>query len=452
MTRFPAKYCLARLLVASLLTALVCATAMAESVWNGQPPIVEGPLLAPAAQQAFSPDQPVVEMLLGSNPPSPDAVILPGMPADYDWWNGCSPTAAGMLFGYWDEQGYEVFPGNHRNLPATYPNTSSNSSDYDDARGVVAGWAHKQEGINQGLSYGSWQNHAPESLADFMKTSNGGTSRSNMAHGFEMFAAWDDPDTSEIESSQFEATTLYSAFDFARYQQEIDAGRPVHVGLSSSSGGHSVLGVGYNNTDGAENLVLLTTWHWGPQEWQWTDETYSGFDFSVYGGTLLEPIIDPVPELSAYLSIAHERIGDLEVELGVGDPASPDWSTTVWNQSGGTSTNLVLTDIDVTDLLDDIQTQTLDWYLKVTDHSDLLSGSEPPEMLGDTGTIEDFQIRYNFDEIVFDYIGSPVTISSGSSSQVTLESDPEAFGVPEPASLFMLLAAVGFAITARRRR
>ena len=35
-------------------------------------------------------------------PPS-GAVYLSNVP-EYHWWNGCSPTAAGMLFGYWDTQ------------------------------------------------------------------------------------------------------------------------------------------------------------------------------------------------------------------------------------------------------------------------------------------------------------------------------------------------------------
>ena len=30
---------------------------------------------------------------------------LPGAP-NYDWWYGCSPTSAGMLMGYYDNNGY----------------------------------------------------------------------------------------------------------------------------------------------------------------------------------------------------------------------------------------------------------------------------------------------------------------------------------------------------------
>jgi len=32
--------------------------------------------------------------------------LVPGVPA-YNWFNGCGPTAAGMLIGYWDGQGFD---------------------------------------------------------------------------------------------------------------------------------------------------------------------------------------------------------------------------------------------------------------------------------------------------------------------------------------------------------
>lgn len=376
-------------------------------------------------------------------PPQPGAVVLSSTPADYDWWNGCSPTAAGMLFGWWDEAGYDAFPGDHRNLPATYPGTSSNPADYTDARGVVAGWAHKQEGINQSLTYGSYQNHAPDSLADFILTSNGGTSRSTMAHGFETFGAWDDRRTAELESVVFDAATVYGSgyggsWTYADYCTEIDAGRPVHLGLTSTYGGHSVLGVGYNTTGGAQDVILLTTWHSGLQQWEWANETQSGYGFSVYGATLMDAVGDPTPTLSAYLSLAHTYIGDLVVNIGVGDPNDPDWSVNVWNQGGGSSVNLAITDIDATAMLADFLASDLTWFLEVED----MVG-------GDQGEILDFQIRYGYDELVYYYQGSPVAISDYETSYVYLDT----YGVPEPASLILvLLGAIAGNVALRARR
>ncbi len=366
-------------------------------------------------------------------PPEAGAVILSNTPADYDWWNGCSPTAAGMLFGWWDEAGVDAFPGNHRNLPATYyPGTSSDPSDYQDARGVIAGWAHKQAGVAKGYTYGDYAGHAPDSIADFIRTSDGGTSRFNMPWGFENFGAWDDPRTSEIESHVFEATNYYtdSGWDYADYCAEIDAGRPVHLGLDSTAGAHSVLGVGYNNTGGKENVVLLTTWHIGLQEWEWSEETCSGYEFSVYGGTQMTAG-EETPALSAYVSLAHTYVGDLTVTVGIGEESDPTWSTTAWSQGGGSADNLVLTDLDCTDVLSEFLTGDLDWFLSVTD-----------SFGGDVGTIEDFQIRYQFDEDVFYYDGSAVPIYDNQTVYAYLTT-------PEPVTLG-LLAFGGLALLRRK--
>jgi hypothetical protein len=366
--------------------------------------------------------------------PLPGAVILPSVPADYDWWNGCSPTAAGMIFGWWDEAGVDAFPGDHRNLPATYGNTSTNPAHYEDARGVVAGWAHKQEGVAQSLTYGSYENHPPDSLADFLRTRDGWTYFSSFAHGVETFGAWDDPRTPAIESRRFDATRRMGVnWTYADYCAQIDAGRPVHLGLTGDDGGHSVVGVGYNNTGGKENYILLTTWHWGLQEWEWQNETQSGREYSVSEAVVMHALPDPVPALSAYFSVAHTSIGDLTVRLGVGDPGAPDWVITVWDEDGGTYDNLVLTDIDCTDVLAAFQSSELDWFLEVSD------GSASHE-----GTIEDFQVRYNFDETVFTGGGTSVPVLDHQPAYAYLTT-------PEPATL-VLLAAGGLGLVLARRR
>jgi len=356
------------------------------------------PLLAIAAAILACP-----AWLAGSAPARADRVVLPHLPADYGWWNGCSPTAAGMLFGYWEEEAgklYDAFPGSHRDVPSSYPATSTNPADYQDARGVVAGWAHKQQGMAEGLSYGSYRDHPPDSLADFVRTWNGITNPLDQAHGLEMFAAWDDPRTEVIESRRFSAKRqrVVAGWSYADYQAEIDAGRPVLLNLSSTSGpAHSVLGVGYDDTGGKQDMLVLTTWRQGLRQWEWQNETQTGYSYSVATGTLVQPPSEPTPRLSAYLSITHPFIGDLLVELGVGDPESPQWSSTVWMGDGGSDDNLVLTDLDARSVLADLHSGGLDWYAKVMD----LDAEA-------AGWIEDFQVRYGLDELVFQY-GGPRT-------------------------------------------
>ena len=120
------------------------------------------------------------------------------------------------------------------------------------------------------------------------------------------------------------------------------------------------------------------------------------------------------------------------MELGAGDPENPDWSTAVWSGGGGGSDNLVLTDIDITAMLDEFLAGEVTWYLKVTDGSG-----------GNIGSILDCQIRYGFDDIVFGYEGSPVPIGDYGTSHVYVTT-------PEPAS--MALMAIGGIILLRRRK
>ncbi len=333
--------------------------------------------------------------LAGSATVRAERVVLPHLAADLGWWNGCTPTAAGMLFGYWEEEAgalYDAFPGSHRNVPGSYPYTSANPADYEDARGLIAGWAHKQQGMAEGLTYGSYRNHPPDSLADFLGTRDSETNPLEQAHGLKMFAAWDDPRTPQIESRLFDAARwrVLDGWGYADYQSEINAGRPVLLNVSSPTSKHSVLGVGYDNTDGRQDILVLTTWRQGLRQWEWENETQTGLGYSVTSGIVVTPPSTPPPRFSAYISLAHTFIRDLAIELGIGSPEAPLWSETVWMHQGGGATNLVLTDLDIRQLLDAFHTQQLDWYLKVEDNSDT-----------GTGWIEDFQIRYGFDQILY---------------------------------------------------
>ena len=41
------------------------------------------------------------------------SVVIPDVPS-YLWYNGCGPTAAGMIVGYWDAHGYDnLIPGSN---------------------------------------------------------------------------------------------------------------------------------------------------------------------------------------------------------------------------------------------------------------------------------------------------------------------------------------------------
>ncbi len=230
--------------------------------------------------------------LFPKNPPPRESIrvlnieglskTIPGVP-EYIWWYGCSPTAGGMIIGWWDAQTGcgDLFEGS----AATWYGTGTSGT-----KRMVASQAHIDAGKALGLTYGSYQNHTADCIADFFYTQNGGTSRSNIGPGFVNFAAWDDPTTATNETYQASYQTKYtsSGWTYEQFCAEIDAGRPVHLGLTSSAGGHSVTAVGYDNTDGKKNYICWTTWGgWGLRSWGWNGESESGYNFTVYAGTYL---------------------------------------------------------------------------------------------------------------------------------------------------------------------
>jgi hypothetical protein len=214
---------------------------------------------------------------------------------EYTWHYGCSPTAAGMLFGWWDAQ-----PGTgnlYLGDASTFDGDSSESMS-GGTRAMVASTSHIVAGMENGYTHGDWHNcpsipnHEinPMSLADFMKTVDGGTSRANMAAGFENFAAWDCPWALYDQSYTADATTYYTdeGWTFTDFKNEIDKGYPVHLGIT----GHSVLALGYwdlrNPMDpGNFGYICWTTWSgWGLQEWRW-DGVGVPDGRAVYGATYL---------------------------------------------------------------------------------------------------------------------------------------------------------------------
>ncbi len=195
--------------------------------------------------------------IMGGNP-------LPGVP-EYIWWYGCSPTAGGMMVGHWDgKPGYEnLFEGD----ASTWWGEEDPDIGITGTRSMVAGTAHI-------LAGGTWEGHDPDSLADFMRTESGGTYVSWIRQGLEDYVEWDNPNTATDESSPgadlyFDALVELSdvayyggSYEYADFKAEIDAGRPVLLGLRTydpSEGefvGHSAVGYGYQ-----DDMFTLRWWH-----------------------------------------------------------------------------------------------------------------------------------------------------------------------------------------------
>jgi len=223
------------------------------------------------------------------------------------WSYGCFPTAAAMLFGYYDRNGYPniytgptnggVFPldnsvwgsspedrgecplsASHKGIDGRTINGNVDDYYYSDGSWVDPFWLN-------------WPIHTNDCIADYMTTSrfiawsnpDGGsfwandplgapvydfpdTLKRDSAHGMRLFA----------ESKGYTVATNYNqliygyrgngiGFTYDQYKAEIDAGYPVIIILE----GHAMLGVGYTG-DGSTIIVhdtyssdLENTMTWG---------------------------------------------------------------------------------------------------------------------------------------------------------------------------------------------
>lgn len=233
---------------------------------------------------------------------------LSGVPA-LVWSYGCSATAAAMLFGYYDRNGYDnmytgptnggIFPldnsvwGPAAHEPGQGENPLSATHMGIDGRTAKG---HVDDYYGSYISrfdpyYQNWTQHTEDSVGDYMGTNqfinwrnvDGSTTffyntQNNPAsdvttyerlrfrdgaHGMKLFG----------ESRGYTVTQNYNqyiagyggnaaGFTYAQYKAEIDAGHPVLIQLS----GHSMLGVGYSGTD---QIVVHDTWDYEEHTMTW---------------------------------------------------------------------------------------------------------------------------------------------------------------------------------------
>jgi hypothetical protein len=249
---------------------------------------------------------------------------------DYSLWYGCSPTAAGMLMGHYDRNGYGgwsyagLVPGAIAE-PETFVGPATGWSAR--VNHVIASPGHVDDFYRGGVgAHGDDVNppqHEFDCLADFMGTSqdqaynvNGGTffwfwtdgspftwehaallgvtGNSGMYGIYEYidYAGYDTatlynqllPDVTDLLWPDMESNAL--GFTLAQYQSEIDAGRPVLLHLEN----HTMYGYGY--IEGTDMINVYDTWNPGGATMVWGG-TYSGLRH--YGVTVLELAPSGIP-------------------------------------------------------------------------------------------------------------------------------------------------------------
>jgi hypothetical protein len=254
------------------------------------------------AQSTTGPTPPpeVLTALSETDPYSPTsgAKTISGVPVYY-WWNGCGPTAAGMVIGYWDtfydNRGKDwLIPGNSATQTTAAEEamastgTKSHYSDY--ALPMDETTTYMLLDNSSLLEVGD--RHADNSIADFMKTS--WSSRYNR-YGWSWFsdvvpamlgyAKLHNPGGYTVTSA---ATTKMT---WAVYQAEINAGHPVVLLVDSNGYGwtdHFITAVGYDTTpSGVLMYAAYDTWNiYSGNDLRWFTfhSIKNGDPWGIYGG------------------------------------------------------------------------------------------------------------------------------------------------------------------------
>ncbi|MFB3890726.1 MAG: hypothetical protein ACE15C_01755 [Phycisphaerae bacterium] len=208
---------------------------------------------------------------------------LTDVPA-YIWYNGCGPTACGMIVGYWDAHGF----------PNLIAGSNSWDSNQTEVKAMIASPGHIRDYVPTPDRVATTADpyHADDCVADFMWCSRApicdsyGYSWTSMQdNGLRDYAAY---------RGYHNATSYYrSSMDdlWQDFVASIDAGRPVEFTVDSNGDGdedHFVTAIGYDDTSGAEKYACLNTWdrvvHWYAYR-----NVGMGSNWGVGYGTLFDP-------------------------------------------------------------------------------------------------------------------------------------------------------------------
>jgi len=182
----------------------------ANAQWNA---LEQKRSLLETASSKKNPQKPIFQQSLG---------WIDGVPP-YEWYLGCTPTAAGMVIGYWDSHGYPNFPG-EKTLVEELADAMS-TSDWPRLEGETYPW-----------------------------DMDNGIETVSINHGY----------------SNFNASNDY-LISWSEVTNEINANRPFVLSMNDGGtgsgrtepyGDHSVAALGYsdNNIYGEKYVFIYDTW------------------------------------------------------------------------------------------------------------------------------------------------------------------------------------------------
>lgn len=217
--------------------------------------------------------------------------IISGVPV-YIWKNGCGPTAAGMVIGYWDKLGFgNLVAGDASTHTASVDNMISSSGNYTDYCLPMDSYPDMLPDKSE-LPAGD--EHVNNCLTDFMYTSQsyqgnyyGWSWFSHMSLALSNYAALKEP-VCQITAANY----IWGTLTWSNYCSEIDSGRPVVLLVDSDSNGgtdHFITAIGYGYSGTRPMYACLNTWDSGIHWYEFAPMA-SGQAWGIYGATFFSMI------------------------------------------------------------------------------------------------------------------------------------------------------------------
>ena len=232
------------------------------------------------------------------------SVTISGVP-NYLWHDGCGPTSAGMVLGYWDTHGYDwLISGSAATETAAVDEAIASHL------GVQNHYTDYSLPMDDTLSYPladkselpAGDEHASNSIADFMRTSwsidemqYGWSYMSMVGPALQNYIAMVTP--GGYKANVHDYFYYNGTFNWTMYKAEIDAGRPVVLLVDSDGNGYSdhfIPAFGYDDTSGVQKYAAYNTWD-GSLHWYDFGPAVAGKAWGIIGGTTLSIIGTATP-------------------------------------------------------------------------------------------------------------------------------------------------------------
>ena len=214
-------------------------------------------------------------------------VVIPDVPA-YLWYNGCGPTASGMIIGYWDGKGFDKLVNSSAKTQTTSVNKMiSSSGNYND---YVLPIEYGNVLLPDKSEPPFGDEHPDDSVADFYKTSQsyhgnfyGWSWYSDADNSLRNYALSIDPTYKVTAYNE-----VWGTFTWDDFRAEIDANHPVELLVDSDGDAwtdHFITAIGYGEQGGKPMYASYNTWD---TSIHWYDFSYMtvGKPWGIYGATI----------------------------------------------------------------------------------------------------------------------------------------------------------------------